>query len=942
MLTQQDINIFFSGAYAKAALRENTDMRTIADLFETIRLQVSIADPYDWWDFIVYDYSKFDNDLSVEILVELKESYFNFFSEKLISNLNTVYKKNKQEALDLWVQVYAAAAVHYREDLLCMLYYQRLKWKKINKDTVKYGKLPKLIQESRWPDAYLLYAEIATNTSLTNEVRAFAEITLLQIVLYYYPEYSRALKHIENATALLPDHFIIKRGWAEYYLKTGDIQKARNNFLQVIASKPGDYGSFNYIGDCFYAEAMLENAESWYNDALQKNFLQTDSYARLINLYGDKKWFSDKKNQVGNLLLKIKTRYRFNNSRQLIENNLATENCFKDLALYQSYRDAGSACFANDDIKSAEEWYKKAWDTEPDFATAVIDIAYIKMHQQKTTEAKEYFLRALELDKDNFEVYRGLAYYFEKQELKEEAIKAYQECLRLRTDWGDWVNNFIGNLHYASKDYNAAATYFRKAVKANDNYLVYKQNLADALEAQAGQLQKDADYTAAEKLYIATVELCNEAGRWNTLGNFYYEQKRWRQAVDSYDKAIALTNNEPVYFENRGLAFGNMNETAKAGESFKEAVKYDTKTGRYFNRLGVYYYEQKDYARSVINYTEALRLNPDEPVYLENIGNAYEKTDMPEKAEPYYLKLLEKEPANDKIMNKLGVLYYKKKAYEKALQYYNNAILHNNKNDIYYENLAILLRTTQQFPEAIKAFENALKIDPEIDVNWNDAGVLYFNLGKYDKALEYYSNAITLKPKVPLYYENKALVYQAMEQVDEALINYKKALEINPENARVLNIAGLIHYKRQEFETAGGYYQKAVELESGNWIYQSNLGLNLRMMQRNDEAISVYEKAVGLKDDDYLNWNELGVLFSEKGLFDKAINCYKKSISLQPNDATLYVNLALACNSAGKTQDAVNVFAGSSITKEIKEQAETLLQQYLPLLFQKNNNLTQS
>ena len=84
-----------------------------------------------------------------------------------------------------------------------MLCYQRLGWEKNNEAAIKYGKLSKLIQESRWPDAYPLYAEIAANTDLTNEVRAFAEITLLEIILYHFPEYSRALKHLENAASLL-------------------------------------------------------------------------------------------------------------------------------------------------------------------------------------------------------------------------------------------------------------------------------------------------------------------------------------------------------------------------------------------------------------------------------------------------------------------------------------------------------------------------------------------------------------------------------------------------------------------------------------------------------------------------------------------------------------------------------------------------------------------
>ena len=235
-----------------------------------------------------------------------------------------------------------------------------------------------------------------------------------------------------------------------------------------------------------------------------------------------------------------------------------------------------------------------------------------------------------------------LAYFYEKRNQKEEAIKAYQECFRLRPGWNDWINNSIGKLYYSSKEYSTAEPYFRKAVEANDNYPIYKQNLADSMQAQADQLMEDAHNAEAEKLYISAANLVNEAERWNTLGIFYYKIKRWQDAIDNYDKAIALKNNEPVYHENRGLAFEKMNKTAEAEASYQEALKYDSETGRYYNRLGVFYYEQKDYDRSVDHYLKALERNPDEPVYLENICIAYEQMNMQDKAEPYYLKLLER------------------------------------------------------------------------------------------------------------------------------------------------------------------------------------------------------------------------------------------------------------------------------------------------------------
>jgi superkiller protein 3 len=931
MITKEDINIIFSTCYAEAALRDDTDMRNVSNLFESIREQIDVNDPFDWWDFIMSD-ARFNNDVSLELLILLKETYYQQVYKKTITNLNAVYRKDEAEGISLWEELFATAAVHYKEDLLCLLCNERKKWKNKKSLPNRYLKISNLIREGRWVDVYRLYEEIAAAEDLSNEIRGFAELTLLQIVLYYYPEYSRALKHLEKAALLLPDHFMVKRGRSQYFLKTGETQKARDGFLNVIAQKPGDYFSFNGVGDCFAADSMLENAESWYKDAIQKNFLQTESYQRLITLYADKKWFEKKAPEYEALLSHIEKRQLFQRPQELTEKKIDPANCFNDASLYQSYRDVGAAWYTNNDLKTSELWYRKASKLQPTFTTALIDIAYLTIYQQNNDEAKKIFLSALELDKDNFEVYWGLAYLYEKLGEKDEALKAYKNGLRLRPHWSDWINNMIGKLYYSYNEYKTAEQYFRKAMKANGSYIIYKQNIADAMQAQAGQLVKDAPNSKAEMLYINGAKLADDDIRWNVAGNYYFKIKQWAKAIEYYNKAISLKNNNPIYYENRGLAFENMNQLKEAEASYKEALNYDSESGRYFNRLGVFYYVQKDYEQSVTYYQQALDREPDEPVYLDNISRAYEQLDQPDKAEPYYLRLLKIAPTNDKFLNRLGVLYFKENNYEKALEYYDKAIEQNKQNDIYFENKAVLYRAMKKNPEAIAEFEKALQINQKNDVNWNDTAVLYFNEGNFDKAIEYYGKAIELNPGVSLYYENLGLAYEKKDMPSEAIASYKKALDIKPDNARILNATGVIYYNLQDFASAIEYYKKAVDLESNNWIYQTNLGLALRLSGRVDEAIEAYKKAIALKDDDYLNWNELAVLLSEKGKYDEAIDAYKKSININPNDAVLYLNLALSLNATGRFEEASRVTEGYPVSKQVKQEVDSLMQKHLPSL----------
>ncbi len=768
MITKHDIAAVFSAAYARASLRDDCDMRMVADLFESVKVQLDISDPYETWDFIIIDSMKFDNDLSVELLSDLKESYFNLLIEKLLSYLDSKYSNDPDGALDYWEQACAEAAIYCREDILCMLCFHQQKRGMDSKVLARYSKITKLMQESRWADTVPFYEEIAANTEFPNKIRAFAEIVIFQIIIYHYLEFTKAPKHIENAEALLPDHFLIKRSWAEYYLKNGETEKSRNYFLQVIAMKPGDYATFNLIGDSFMVENKLESAESWYNDALRNNILQPDSFRRLAILYGIKTWFTDKWYRIEELVRMMGKRPKFRNYNQLVEKGLADVDCFKDFQLYHIYRIIADSCIGADDTVKAEEWYIKAQTLYPETATAYIDLAYLKLHLKQMEQAKELFLMAMEVDKDNFEVYWGLAYYYQLQEQKKEALDCYTKCFLLRPHWEDMINNFIGNLYYSVREYDEAITYYRKAVGSNGQYPVFTKNLAGAFQMQADQLYGKQDYTAAEKLYIEAASTDNDPNRWNTLGNFYFDLKRWNDAADNYKKALAIKK-DPVYFENCGLAYERNGNFDEAEKYYLEALEVDPESAKLFNRLGVFYHDQTEYDKSIGYYLKALEREPQNLLFIENLALAYSmKNDYRASIETYE-KFLLISPENARVLNAMGVIYYNQQQYESAIEMYRKANEIEQGNFLFLKNLGLAFRVSGRIDEAIETYKKAIEINNEDFIVWNELGILSYDSYDYENAIEYYQKAIELKPDDPVLYSNLAMVFNAQGKTDEAL-----------------------------------------------------------------------------------------------------------------------------------------------------------------------------
>lgn len=769
MITRQDIKSIFSDAYAKASLRDDCDMRLVADLFENLRMQLIDQEPFDIWELLHFEENKLPDKVMVELLTDLKSAYFVRLFENILTNLDEVYCSSREEALLLWDNYLAKAAVYFRDDLICMLCLQKQKWGEKDPSFLQAMKLPKLIRESRWPDVFAYYEGISQNDNFSDEVRCYAELTLFQIVIYEYLEYSQALGHLEKAQSLLPDNFYVKRGWGEYYLKNGETQKARDQFFRVMAEKPEDYVPLNLIGDSYFSENNLESAESWYLDAIQKNRLQNDSFRRLINLYCVNSWFKDKEPQTGNLLEEIVKRPKLKNFGQLIQKGLATKECFADFQLYQAFRTIGAAWYGVGDTEKAEEWYQKAFALQPEAVVALVDLAYVKLQNQLPEKAKELLNKADNIEAESFDVYWALAYYYQTQKETENTLKTYLKCIQIRPNWEDMIYNFIGNLYYSLKEYNEALIYYKKAIGKSDNVQVYNENLAGAYQGIAEILQAEQNLAGAEENFILAARTNNNFGnRWNILGNFYFGLQRWESAVENYLKAIEIKK-DPVFIENCGLAYERMGQLESAEKYYLMASDFDLVTGKIFNRLGVFYHERKDYEKAVHYYLKALERQPDEPLFHENLAITYSVTANYDAAITSYMKVLEFQPENSRVMNSLGVAYYNQGQYEPAIIYYRKAIEIENTNYTYLKNLGLALRMTYRYDESLEFYNKALKINRDDFLIWNEIGILFYLKGDQENAIIHYKKAIEIQPSDPVLYNNLALALNAQGKTTEAL-----------------------------------------------------------------------------------------------------------------------------------------------------------------------------
>ncbi len=95
--------------------------------------------------------------------------------------------------------------------------------------------------------------------------------------------------------------------------------------------------------------------------------------------------------------------------------------------------------------------------------------------------------------------------------------------------------------------------------------------------------------------------------------NTYMLIKKWKKALQDFDKAIAAKKNNPWYYFNRAEAFYHLQMFESAVEDYSKTIKLDKKfTQAYSYRGKIYADNLKKYRLAIADYEKILDQNPGE------------------------------------------------------------------------------------------------------------------------------------------------------------------------------------------------------------------------------------------------------------------------------------------------------------------------------------------
>lgn len=263
----------------------------------------------------------------------------------------------------------------------------------------------------------------------------------------------------------------------------------------------------------------------------------------------------------------------------------------------------------------------------------------------------------------------------------------------------------------------------------------------------------------------------------NNIGIIYYFKEDKEKALDYYNKAVLLfnENGDPKSaagtYSNMGLIYKSKGNYLKALESYKLALAntapdYYELIGAANTNLGNLYRMQNDYIRAIDHFEIGLKNHKlaknqrGVANTLSSIGTVYYEKDEYEKAIEYFneslsiRKELQSKSEIAKSYSSLGNTYSDKGDYQKALEYYNRGLeiakeIKDEASEGYaLNNIAMIYKERGEFENSLKNLKESYAISTKIEksnliaMNLVNFGSLYSAMGDYKKSDKWLKDAI--------------------------------------------------------------------------------------------------------------------------------------------------------------------------------------------------------
>ncbi len=408
------------------------------------------------------------------------------------------------------------------------------------------------------------------------------------------------------------------------------------------------------------------------------------------------------------------------------------------------------------------------------------------------------------------------------------------------------------------------------------------------------QKHQEAD---AEKLFNSVLDEIQCDRTYNYLGLLKLDQHKIADAINYFQFAIKIEQNNPLYYYNLGTAYSLNGWLIEAENSFKHAVFLEPDNIIYNYSLAYLYYERHDLKKALENIDHILQIKPDyaDAVILKELINA--KNGDLIGAKNTLTNLAEKVTNNDFLYYAMAKIYKEIPMYKEAIDSLQQALFIKPESLEYLSELADCYCELGKYQVAQDIITKVLYLNKHFIFAYLLQAKMNIKQNKYTEAAKIVDNTIKLDSSCAEAYKYMAVICAAQGLKNKSIENAKIAVSLQPSNHKYYAFLGKLYFDAQEYDSAFLYYKEASMLDELNVDYLYNAAL------------------AADKDDDFIN----------------ASNYYSYALRQDPYNNLIiyeYVDLLKRHN---KLKQALSLLKSKIETVESENVAKVLEQKYKEL-----------
>jgi predicted O-linked N-acetylglucosamine transferase (SPINDLY family) len=305
--------------------------------------------------------------------------------------------------------------------------------------------------------------------------------------------------------------------------------------------------------------------------------------------------------------------------------------------------------------------------------------------QGKIKEAIAACQHALKIRPDFIHAYVTLGNALQAGGKIEAAIRSYSQALELRPNFAE-VRANIGSMYFKMGRLPEAIAHYEQAIALNPDLAGAHWNLGKVYH-------KHGNIEAAIACFKRTSELNPQlvgADFHFNLGNRLFSQGKRNEAIESYEKAIAIKPDWAEAYGNIGSAQSQQGNLDAAIAYYQKAVALKPELEVLHFNLANSFLQQYKYEEAITNYQNTLKIKPDWPEVHANLGSCFSMLGRLEEALASYQQALVLKPDWAEVYCRMGHIQKHDKPLE-AIANFEKAIQCNPKFSEAHQQLCDLL-----------------------------------------------------------------------------------------------------------------------------------------------------------------------------------------------------------------------------------------------------------